>query len=259
MTAAASALPWSWYTDPAILDAELERVFRPGWQYVGHTGDLARSAGWFPGKLAGTPVLVTRDQGRLRALLAVCRHQGATINPPARAGTAVTCAYHGWVYGLDGVLRDAPSSRGKPGFDPATHALPELPVATWGPLVFAAADPASPPLAAALGSLPGRLAAAGVDVDGMAFERRSRTRIVANWKQVVEGALAGAATAGLVYPATTVEVLPGRVDVGAVLPAGPEAAERVVDSFAALGAGSPRPEDAGATFRRRLREALGGG
>ena len=34
-------LRYSWYTDPQILERERERIFRPAWHYVGHTGQLA--------------------------------------------------------------------------------------------------------------------------------------------------------------------------------------------------------------------------
>ena len=33
-------VPWSWYSDPAILAREMERIFRCSWQYVGHLGEL---------------------------------------------------------------------------------------------------------------------------------------------------------------------------------------------------------------------------
>ena len=43
-------LPYSWYTDPEILRREQERIFRPAWQYAGHTGQLAQ-----PGFFATRP------------------------------------------------------------------------------------------------------------------------------------------------------------------------------------------------------------
>ena len=29
-----SVLPWDWYRDPWVLEAEERRLFRPSWQYV---------------------------------------------------------------------------------------------------------------------------------------------------------------------------------------------------------------------------------
>ena len=34
-------LPWSWYTDPAVLVLEHERIFRRSWQYVGRQDEVA--------------------------------------------------------------------------------------------------------------------------------------------------------------------------------------------------------------------------
>ena len=34
-------LPYGWYTDPEILRREWEKILRPAWQYVGHTGQSA--------------------------------------------------------------------------------------------------------------------------------------------------------------------------------------------------------------------------
>jgi choline monooxygenase len=42
-------LPWGWYSDPAVLELERERIFRRSWQYVGHTGEVSE-----PGSFAAT-------------------------------------------------------------------------------------------------------------------------------------------------------------------------------------------------------------
>ena len=33
-------LPWSWYTDPAVLEREQEHIFRRAWQYVGRADEI---------------------------------------------------------------------------------------------------------------------------------------------------------------------------------------------------------------------------
>src|SRR4029077_20881865 len=40
-------LPWGWYTDPAVLRLERERIFRRSWQYVGHIGGVPAPALFF--------------------------------------------------------------------------------------------------------------------------------------------------------------------------------------------------------------------
>ena len=33
-------IPWDWYSDPAVLRLEQERIFRSTWHYAGHTGEV---------------------------------------------------------------------------------------------------------------------------------------------------------------------------------------------------------------------------
>src|SRR6058998_3142980 len=42
-----TTLPYAWYSDPAILRSEQERIFRGTWQYVGHLGELPGPATFF--------------------------------------------------------------------------------------------------------------------------------------------------------------------------------------------------------------------
>src|SRR5262245_1966506 len=46
-------LPASWYTDPAILTLEHERIFRRAWQYVGRTEQLTRTGDCITGEADG--------------------------------------------------------------------------------------------------------------------------------------------------------------------------------------------------------------
>src|SRR5688572_22905714 len=68
------------YTDPALFEAELERLFHQGWVYVGHTSEVAQPGSFKTTRLGRRPILVTRDEtGGLHVLLNVCRHRGATV------------------------------------------------------------------------------------------------------------------------------------------------------------------------------------
>src|SRR5205823_9339747 len=109
-------LPYSWYTDPEILRREEERILRPAWQYVGHTGQLA-TPGYFATKVGRTPVVVTRDRdGGLRGFVNVCRHRGFALAEGEASRETLQCPYHAWTYGLDGRLRKAPRSEEEPEF-----------------------------------------------------------------------------------------------------------------------------------------------
>jgi phenylpropionate dioxygenase-like ring-hydroxylating dioxygenase large terminal subunit len=184
-----TTLPYSWYTDPEILRREQERIFRPSWQYVGHTGQLAQP-GYFATQVGQTPVVVTRDRdGELRGFVNVCRHRGFTIAEGEQRRETLQCPYHAWTYGLDGSLRAAPRSEEEPAFPRDELCLVPVAVDTWGPFVFANAEPESESLEHALGSLPAQVAELGLDVDSLVHHSRWQAEIDANWKIVCENFL----------------------------------------------------------------------
>ena len=185
-----ATLPWTWYTDPAVLARERATLLRPAWHYVGHAGMLPSPGSFFPAEAGGVPVVVTRDgNGEVRALANVCRHRGAVVCEAAGSGSSLRCPYHGWTYRLDGGLRRAPRSERERAFDPGAHGLAPLPIGRWGPLLFASADPEAAPFAAVLADLPDRVAAAGVDPARLRFLRRTTGDYRANWKVCVENYL----------------------------------------------------------------------
>jgi choline monooxygenase len=184
-----TTLPYGWYTDPEILRLEQERIFASAWQYVGHTGQLARP-GYFATRVGRTPVVVTRDRdGVLRAFVNVCRHRGQVVAEGEGRRETLQCPYHAWTYGLDGRLRSAPRSEEEPEFPHDELCLVPVAVDTWGPFVFANARPVVEPLAQALGSLPAQVAELGLDVDSLVHHSRWEAELDANWKIVCENFL----------------------------------------------------------------------
>ena len=184
-----TTLPYSWYTDPAILEQERERIFRSAWHYVGHTGQLA-TPGYFATRLGTTPVVVTRDRdGVLRGFVNVCRHRGFALAEGEQSRETLQCPYHAWTYGLDGRLRAAPRSEEEDEFPQDELGLVPVALDTWGPFVFASAGPEPEPLAQALGSLPAQIAELGLDVDSLVHHSRWEAEIEANWKIVSENFL----------------------------------------------------------------------
>jgi carnitine monooxygenase subunit len=182
-------LPYGWYTDPEILERERELILRPAWQYVGHTGQLARP-GYFAATAGQTPIVVTRDRdGNLRCFVNVCRHRGHVLAAGEQSRETLQCPYHAWTYGLDGRLRKAPRSEEETDFPQDELGLVPVAVDTWGPFVFANAGAEPEPLAHALGSLPAQVAELGLDVDSLVHHSRWEAEVAANWKIVSENFL----------------------------------------------------------------------
>ena len=184
-------LPFDWYSDPAVLRLERERIFRRTWQYAGRTDQVAERGAFFTCDLGGVPIVVVRDeQDGLRAFLNVCRHRGSLVCEGEGKRASLQCPYHAWTYGLDGALRAAPRSERVPGFDKESLGLVAVPVDSWGPFVFVNPDPEAEPLAQTLGELPELVAASGVDLGSLRFLKRARgEEYAANWKVCSENFL----------------------------------------------------------------------
>jgi choline monooxygenase len=178
------SLPSDWFTDPTLLARERVSVFAPHWHYVGSAADVAEPGTYMAADLGGLPIVVTRDAGGvLRGLANVCRHRGHVIAEGCGRRRTLQCRYHGWTYLLDGSLHRAPGVD----VDPADGQLPQLAVATVGPLLFACADPGVAPLDGILAPF---LALVG-DVSDLDLGRLERRRSIvheidANWKVVAE-------------------------------------------------------------------------
>jgi len=183
-------IPWSWYTDPAVLQLERERIFRRSWQYVGHQYEVAEAGSFAATWIGDVPVVLVRDEeGTLRAFLNVCRHRGSLLCEGAGKRTTIQCPYHAWTYGLDGRLRSAPRLANESDADHSELGLLPLALDTWGPLVFVNPDPDAVPLAEFLDGLPERVAGAGVELDALRFHQRSESTLDCNWKISVENFL----------------------------------------------------------------------
>jgi phenylpropionate dioxygenase-like ring-hydroxylating dioxygenase large terminal subunit len=183
-------LPWSWYTDPAVLQLERERIFRRSWQYVGHAGEVSEPGSFFATNVGGIPVVLVRDrEDTLRAFLNVCRHRGSVVCEGSGRRETLQCPYHAWTYGLDGRLITAPRSKQEGGIDASELGLVQLRLETWGPLIFVSPGPEAEPLEQFLDGLPERIADAGIDLDALRFLQRSESELDCNWKISAENFL----------------------------------------------------------------------
>ena len=184
-------IPFDWYSDPAVLRLERERIFRRTWQYAGRVDQVAEAGAFFTCDLGGVPIVVVRgDDGDLRAFLNVCRHRGSLVCEGEGKRASLQCPYHAWTYGLDGSLRAAPRSERVPGFERESLGLVPVQVDSWGPFVFVNPDAEAEPLAETLGKLPALVDASGVDLGSRrVLKRASGDEYAANWKVCSENFL----------------------------------------------------------------------
>jgi phenylpropionate dioxygenase-like ring-hydroxylating dioxygenase large terminal subunit len=95
------------YTDHAIFETEMERIYSRTWVYVGHESEIPNPGDFKTTHIGLQPVIVTRSQdGTLNVMVNRCVHRGAVVCREARGNAArFNCPYHGWVYDLSGKLK----------------------------------------------------------------------------------------------------------------------------------------------------------
>ena len=74
------ALPGKFHSDETIYRAGLDRVWRTGWLFSGHTCEIPKPGGYFTLQVDADPLVVIRGPaGALHGLHNVCRYRGSTI------------------------------------------------------------------------------------------------------------------------------------------------------------------------------------
>jgi len=102
------------YTEEAIFQEEMRKIFGAVWVYLGHESQIPNNDDFITSKLGLRPIIVLRDStGKFRALYNRCTHRGATICRKESGSTkAFACPYHGWTYLNSGKLQGVPWPEG---------------------------------------------------------------------------------------------------------------------------------------------------
>ena len=100
------SLPGKFYREAELYRLDIERVWRTGWLFAGHTCEISKPGDYFTLEVDTDSVIVIRsDDGTVHALHNVCRHRGSMIcAEPCGHLNRLVCPYHQWTYGLDGAL-----------------------------------------------------------------------------------------------------------------------------------------------------------
>ena len=102
------------YTDPAIFQEELEKIWYRTWVYVGHVSEVPNPNDFVMKFIGPQSVIMTRDKaGAIHLIQNRCAHRGnQVVYLPRGNARTFTCSYHGWVFGNDGALRGVPFESG---------------------------------------------------------------------------------------------------------------------------------------------------
>jgi choline monooxygenase len=186
----AYTLPSSFYIDLKFQEEEKRNIFHRTWQIVGRHEQVAKPGDYFTTNLCGEPLLIARDtESKLRGYYNVCRHRAG---PPAEgcgSRKLFRCGYHGWTYGLDGRLLNAPEMDGTEDFRFEDFRLRPVHVDEWEGQVFVNLDPQAQPLQVALRELPEQ--AAKFKFGKMKLVGRRDYHMQCNWKVYIDNYLEG--------------------------------------------------------------------
>jgi glycine betaine catabolism A len=183
----ATMLPPTAFTDPSVLEWELESLFGGGWICAAHSSAVAEPGAYVMREIGDQSLFVIGgEDGRPRAFHNVCRHRGSRIVEDAegRMTRMIRCPYHAWSYGFDGGLRAAPKTDGLEDFDPQCYGLVPLRAEVVGGLVMVDLGGRAPEVGEHVGSLVERLDLYRVG-DLVRAESRNY-RVEANWKAIAE-------------------------------------------------------------------------
>jgi Rieske 2Fe-2S family protein len=182
----ATALPGAAFTDPHVLEWELEHVFMGGWITVAHADQVRRRGDYVMVELGRESVFaVADDDGAPYAFLNTCRHRGARImQEPEGRVPRIQCPYHAWSYAFDGSLRSAPHTDGIEGFDPRCYGLKPVRTATVEGLVMIDLTGSAPPPEQHVGDLAPHLAR--YRLNELRRAQRIAYTVDANWKAIAE-------------------------------------------------------------------------
>ena len=216
----ARTLPAEFYTDARWFEAVRERVWRRGWQLIGHVSELPAPGArkpvvLLPG-LLDEPLLLTRDAGgTIHALANVCTHRGMLVCEEAAGGGSTAgsggaaagassdvlrCRYHGRRFALDGRFLSMPNFEDAVDFPTAADDLARVPLGEWRGFLFACASPTpAMPFAELVAGLQARTA--WLPVERARFDpARSRDYLVeAHWALYLDNFLEGFHV-GFVHP-----------------------------------------------------------
>uniref|UniRef100_UPI0037532D6D aromatic ring-hydroxylating oxygenase subunit alpha n=1 Tax=Sphingomonas sp. TaxID=28214 RepID=UPI0037532D6D len=180
------------YFDPAFHAAEVETIWRRCWQMACREEEVPDPGDVLVYDVAGLSILVVRgDDGQVRAFHNSCLHRGTQLQPAGACShvSQLRCPYHGWTYGLDGRLKDAPCRWDFPQIAVGEPGLAPVQADTWGGFVFINPDPGAGPLCDYLGVLPNHFSSWPLE------QRRIGAHvakvIACNWKVGLEAFLEG--------------------------------------------------------------------
>ncbi len=106
------------YTDQALFDLEVERIFERIWVYCGHESQVPKPGDFYTMQIGRQPMVMVRDKDmQIHVLYNRCPHRGVELCGATKGntGSSLVCSYHAWSFHLDGKIKAIPLASGYDG------------------------------------------------------------------------------------------------------------------------------------------------
>lgn len=186
------SIPARYYTDPAILGIEREKVFYANWWLACHTSRLSQTGDYVVTKVCDEEILIVRGRDdAIRAFFNVCQHRGHQIvkDDAGRMSNLMVCPYHAWSFALDGSLVRARNTENMPNFDKKDYGLKSVRCEVAGGFVWLNVDGAAPDIAEVVEDLEAQIKSYVPALDELVFSQRIEYRVNCNWKVLIDNFL----------------------------------------------------------------------
>jgi len=185
------------FSDPAVFELEMRRIFEGTWVYLAHESQVPEPGDFMVIRIGQRSVIVVRaGNGRINAFFNACAHRGAALCATERGSVrSFVCSYHSWAYDLDGRnihIKDRESGGYSKQF--AEHPPDLTPVAridSYRGFIFASLNPDVAGLQEHLGAASGFIdLLVDQSPQGLEILKGSSTyRVRANWKMHMENGI----------------------------------------------------------------------
>ena len=126
---------------------ELDRLFRPAWQFVATKSELLKDGDCLTLDLLGTPILVRNSSGQFLAYENVCSHRHCLLTDEACGNQpTLRCQYHGWEFDDHGRTAKIPDARCFRPWDRDNSRLRMFRLEACGDLLFVSLNTDAPSL-----------------------------------------------------------------------------------------------------------------
>ncbi len=135
---------------------EKDHLWSRIWHVAGRTAEVQEPGDYVVHNfLKESVICIKQDDGSVKAFYNSCRHRGMRLVSGSSSSETISCPYHGWRYGKDGVLQHAQDPHDFPQGDPCGKVkLKELRCSIWGGFVWYCLDDSAPSLMEYLHPLP---------------------------------------------------------------------------------------------------------